>query len=96
MDMNETARIADLFHPLVYKPILIDVILMTLQEFSGLNSIAFNSAEIFCLARFGCNRLLRAVLIEYYSGIQINLVLHRYRLQLTVIGNCCTVILSRT
>lgn len=64
IDIKETARIADLFKPSVYKPVLIGVILMTLQQFSGASAIAFNSTKIFHLAEFSYNLLIGVVLIN--------------------------------
>lgn len=45
-DVKETARIADLAHSWVYKPVLISITLMILQQGSGLNIANFNAADI--------------------------------------------------
>lgn len=74
--MNETGRIADLFRRLVYKPVLIGVILMTLLPFSGFNAIAFNSAQIFRLAKPNCNRCLRFVVINDIQVFKSTISLH--------------------
>ncbi|XP_046452123.1 solute carrier family 2, facilitated glucose transporter member 8-like isoform X5 [Daphnia pulex] len=63
-DFKETCKISDVCQPWVFKPILIGVVLMLLQQFSGLNALSFNAAEIFRLANFSFDRLIGVVLIN--------------------------------
>ncbi len=48
----------------MFKPILIGVALMIVQQFSGLNALLFNAADIFRLANFNFDRLIGVVLIN--------------------------------
>lgn len=63
-DTKETLRLADLSRSWIYKPVLIGVGLMLLQQFSGVNAAAFNAAEIFRLAELSYDRLIGVVLIN--------------------------------
>ncbi|XP_046650205.1 solute carrier family 2, facilitated glucose transporter member 8-like isoform X3 [Daphnia pulicaria] len=63
-DSKETCKISDVCQPWVFKPVLIGVVLMLLQQFSGLNALSFNAAEIFRLANFSFDRLIGVVLIN--------------------------------
>lgn len=63
-DDKEAYQLSDLYQPWLLKPILIGVVLMTLQQFSGLNALSFNAAEIFRVADFTFNRLICVVIIN--------------------------------
>ena len=63
-DSKETCKISDVCQPWVFKPILIGVALMIVQQFSGLNALLFNAADIFRLANFSFDRLIGVVLIN--------------------------------
>ena len=44
---------------------------MSLQQFSGMNAVSFNAAEIFRIANFKYNRLIGVVLINIVQVHQI-------------------------
>ena len=68
-DSREPYQMSDVFQPWVFKPVLIGVVLMILQQFSGLNAVSFNAAEIFRMANFNFDRLIGVVLI---NAAQVN------------------------
>nr|CAH0110449.1 unnamed protein product [Daphnia galeata] len=55
-DSLEAPKLSDFYQPWVFKPILIGVALMILQQFSGLNAASFNASEIFRIANLDFNR----------------------------------------
>jgi len=67
-DSRESPKISDFYQPGVFKPILIGVALMVLQQFSGLNAASFNASEIFRIADLDFNRLIGVVVI---SAVQV-------------------------
>ena len=76
---------SDVCQPWVFTPVLIGVVLMILQQFSGLNALSFNAAEIFRLANFNFDRLIGVVLINIAQVLLQLFVLgildsHRYPL----------------
>ncbi len=64
-DSIEASQLSDISRPWNYKPVMIGVILMTLQQFSGMNGISFNAAEIFRIANLNLDRLIGVVLINF-------------------------------
>jgi SP family facilitated glucose transporter-like MFS transporter 8 len=67
-DSQEIAKLSDFYKPWVFKPILIGVALMIIQQFSGLNAASFNATEIFRMADLNFNRLFGVVAI---SAVQV-------------------------
>jgi SP family facilitated glucose transporter-like MFS transporter 8 len=67
-DSREAPKLSDFYQPGVFKPILIGVALMILQQFSGLNAASFNASEIFRIADLDFNRLIGVVVI---SAVQV-------------------------
>ena len=67
-DSLEAPKLSDFYQPWVFKPILIGVALMILQQFSGLNAASFNASEIFRIANLDFNRLIGVVVI---SAVQV-------------------------
>ncbi len=67
-DSREAPKLSDFYKPEVFKPILIGVALMILQQFSGLNAASFNASEIFRIADLDFNRLIGVVVI---SAVQV-------------------------
>ena len=63
-DSLEVPKLSDFYQPWVFKPILIGVALMILQQFSGLNAASFNASEIFRIANLDFNRLIGVVVIS--------------------------------
>ncbi|KAI9554051.1 hypothetical protein GHT06_019323 [Daphnia sinensis] len=63
-DSNKAYQLSDIYQPWLLKPILIGVVLMALQQFSGLNALSFNAAEIFRMADINFNRLICVVIIN--------------------------------
>lgn len=74
-DRNHIIRFANISYPWAYKPVLIGIILMVLQQFSGMNAASFNSAEIFRIADLGFDRLVGVVLINATQVFMIPLLL---------------------
>lgn len=81
--MKETTRVTDLFQPSVYKPCLIGILLMIFQQFSGMNAVLFNAAEIFRVVDPNFDQLVGVVLINvvqvFMTKLTILVPTHSYR-----------------
>lgn len=64
-DASQESRFSDLLRPGVYKPLLIGVGLMVLQQVSGINAALFNSVEIFRLSGSSLDGLVSAVILNF-------------------------------
>lgn len=63
-DASQESRFADIIRPGVYKPLLIGIALMILQQVSGINAALFNSVEIFRLSGSSLDGLVSAVVLN--------------------------------
>jgi Sugar (and other) transporter len=63
LDGSSGLALRDLRSPSVYKPILIGVLLMIFQQFSGVNAVIFYTGEIFNKAGFGANSSVPTVIV---------------------------------
>lgn len=58
------SRFSDLFHPTVYKPLLIIICVMVLQQVCGINAAIFNSVEIFQLSGSSLDSMVSAAVLN--------------------------------
>ncbi|KAI9554058.1 hypothetical protein GHT06_019330 [Daphnia sinensis] len=64
-DAAQESRFSDITRPAVYKPVLIGIGLMVLQQLSGINAALFNSVEIFRLSGSSLDGLVSAVILNF-------------------------------
>ncbi|XP_057375684.1 facilitated trehalose transporter Tret1-like [Daphnia carinata] len=64
-DAAQESRFSDITRPAVYKPVLIGIGLMVLQQLSGINAALFNSVEIFHLSGSSLDGLVSAVILNF-------------------------------
>lgn len=57
-------KMSDLWHPKLYKPLIVGIGLMVFQQFSGINAALFNSVDIFRLAGSSLDGLVSSVILN--------------------------------
>ncbi len=72
-DAVQESKFTDIIRPGVYKPLLIGVGLMILQQVSGINAALFNSVEIFRLSGSSLDGLVSAVILNLVLVIIVSL-----------------------
>jgi SP family facilitated glucose transporter-like MFS transporter 8 len=63
-DTTQEFQISYIIQPGIYKPVLIGIGLMVLQQLSGINAALFNSVEIFHLSGSSLDGLVSAVILN--------------------------------
>ena len=63
-DAAQESKFSNITRPGVYKPVLIGIGLMVLQQLSGINAALFNSVEIFRLSGSSLDGLVSAVILN--------------------------------
>jgi SP family facilitated glucose transporter-like MFS transporter 8 len=64
-DAAQDFKFSDIIRPGVYKPVLIGIGLMVIQQLSGINAALFNSVDIFRLSGSSLDGLVSAVILNF-------------------------------
>lgn len=64
-DAAQDFKFSDIIRPGVYKPVLIGIGLMVIQQLSGINAALFNSVDIFRLSGSSLDGLVSAIILNF-------------------------------